>query len=64
MSLLSSILLPQIEKELLALEPDIAQFIVAQLKNMSADIVVWAEKKMNIDLNGDGVIGHDTSEEN
>ena len=64
MSLFSSIILPKLEKELMALEPEIAQFLLNQLKNLGAEVVMWAESKINVDLNGDGLIGHDTSEEN
>lgn len=46
MSLFSSIILPRLQKELIALEPEIARFIVGQLKSMSAELVIWAEKKL------------------
>lgn len=57
MSLLSSIILPKLERELVQLTPDIQQFLVAQLKIVAAELVEWAESKINVDLNGDGVIG-------
>lgn len=57
MSLLSSILLPKLEKELLSLEPDVARFILRQLKVFSAEVIEWAEDKLDMDLNGDGFIG-------
>jgi len=57
MSLISALLLPQLEKELVNLEPQIAQFLLGQLKNVAADVIDWAEIKLNTDLNGDGNIG-------
>lgn len=51
MSLLSSIILPKLERELLAVEPQIAQFLVSQLKSLGADVVSWAEKKLNVSGN-------------
>jgi hypothetical protein len=46
MSLLSAIILPKLEKELLAIEPNIAQFIIQQVKSVGDDIVMWAEQKL------------------
>lgn len=57
MSLLSSIILPKLERELVQLTPDIQQFLLAQLKIVAGEIIEWAESKINVDLNGDGVIG-------
>lgn len=57
MSLLSSILLPKLEDELIKLSPDIQRFLLTQLKSLGADVIEWAETKINVDLNGDGVIG-------
>lgn len=62
MSLLSSIIVPKLERELLALEPEVSQFIIKQLKIFAAEIVEWAEEKINLDLNGDGLIGDDSEE--
>ena len=59
MSLFSSLILPHLERELLALEPQLAQFLLNQLKNAADEVVVWAESKLNTDLNGDGLIGRD-----
>ena len=58
MSLLSSILLPKLEKELVALEPEAYQFLLSQLKMFASEIASWAEQKINVDLNGDGIIGN------
>jgi len=57
MSLLSSIILPKLERELVQLTPDIQQFLLAQLKIVAGEVIEWAESKINVDLNGDGVIG-------
>lgn len=59
MSLFSSLILPYLEKELLNTEPQVATFILNQLKNCGAEVVLWAERKMNVDLNGDGKIGNE-----
>lgn len=64
MSLFSAIILPKLEKEIMAMEPEIAQFLLNQLKNLGAEVVMWAESKIHVDLNGDGLIGQDKSEEN
>lgn len=64
MSLLSSILLPRLEKELIALEPDIAEFLIKQLKNLAEEVIEWSEKKVGVDMNGDGLIGDDKEESN
>lgn len=47
MSLFSSVILPHIEKELIALEPEIAKFFLGQIKSVSVDILNWVEKKTN-----------------
>ncbi len=57
MSLLSSIILPKLERELVQLTPDIQQFLLAQLKIVAGELIEWAESKLNIDLNNDGTIG-------
>ena len=57
MSLLSSIILPKLERELVQLTPDIQQFLLAQLKIVAGEVIEWAESKINVDLNGDGKIG-------
>ncbi|HHF7341065.1 TPA: hypothetical protein ACPSKZ_000668 [Legionella anisa] len=57
MSLFSSIILPQLERELVRLEPQIAQFLVGQLKKVASEVVEWAESKTNVDINGDGKVG-------
>lgn len=57
MSLLSSIIIPRLEAELLAMSPELSQFLLSQIKICGREIVDWAEKKMNVDLNGDGIIG-------
>lgn len=46
MSLLSAIILPKLEKELIALEPQIAQLVLSQLKSIGADFMVWVEQKI------------------
>jgi len=57
MNYLVSLLIPILEKELLALEPQVAQFLLNELKKLSQELVNWAELKLNADLNGNGKIG-------
>ncbi len=54
MSLLSSIILPKLEKELIALEPEIAQFLINQLKILGTEVALWAENKLHITTNSQG----------
>jgi hypothetical protein len=49
MSLLSAIILPKLEKELVSLKPEIASFALHQLKYIAEEIIAWAEKKADID---------------
>ena len=46
MSLLSAILIPRIESEILKQEPVIAQFIIQQLHALATDVITWAESKL------------------
>lgn len=48
MSLLSAIILPKLEKELIVLEPEIAKLLFAQAKSIGMEITAWAEKKLQI----------------
>lgn len=62
MSLLSSVILPMLEKEIVDLEPQIAAFALRQLKSVAEEVIEWVEKKSNLDINGDGLIGDDKDE--
>jgi len=62
MSLFSSMLQPILERELKSLEPEIADFLLNLLKNMSNEVLAWAEEKLHADLNNDGVIGEPKNE--
>lgn len=57
MSLLSSIILPMIERELVQAAPELSEALLKQIKALGSIMVEWAESKLNIDINGDGVIG-------
>lgn len=46
MSLLSSIILPKLEKELVAIEPEITKFLLGQLHSLATEVITWAENKM------------------
>lgn len=45
MSLLSALILPKLEKELIALEPQIASFVVTQLEILGKDLLSWIDSK-------------------
>jgi len=59
MSVLSSVILPRLTKELLVLEPEVAMFILKHMKALAHDVIEWAEEKLHIDLDGDGKIGEE-----
>lgn len=46
MSLLSSIILPKLEAELLAQEPAIAEFLVKQAHALATEVIAWAQAKV------------------
>lgn len=45
MSLLSSIILPKLEAELIAQEPVIAEFLVKQAHTLATEVIDWAQSK-------------------
>lgn len=45
MSLLSAIILPKLEKELIALEPVIASFVLKELQTIAETVITWIESK-------------------
>jgi hypothetical protein len=57
MSIISSLLIPMLEKELAALEPIAQQAIINLVKGLGHEVVAWAESKLHIDIDGDGKIG-------
>lgn len=57
MSLLSSIVIPMIERELAQAAPEISEALLKQIKVLGSLMVEWAESKLNVDINGDGIIG-------
>lgn len=48
MSLLSLVILPMLEKELVALEPAAGQFLLNQLKMIGEDVMQWAAEKLHV----------------
>lgn len=46
MSLLSSIILPKLEAELVNQEPAIAEFLVKQAHTLATEVIAWAEAKL------------------
>lgn len=61
MSLLSSFirnqLLKVVEQEIAEHAPEAKQVAIEQMKAFGEEVVEWAEKKLNADINGDGQIG-------
>ncbi|HEY2811754.1 MAG TPA: hypothetical protein VGJ00_10260 [Rhabdochlamydiaceae bacterium] len=47
MSLFSSIILPQLEKELIAASPEISAFIIKQLGSIAMEVMHWVNEKSN-----------------
>jgi hypothetical protein len=48
MSILSSLILPELEKQLIAYEPMLADFAVKQLHKLGSELVAYAESKMGM----------------
>ncbi len=63
MSLFSKFILPKLEQEIVNIEPQIAEFVLKQMKIAAHEVIEWIEKKAHIDVNGDGAIGQDKDEE-
>lgn len=61
MSLLSNFirnnLLKALEEELIELTPELKAVALRELRELGQKVVEWAEEKLDVDLNGDGVIG-------
>lgn len=57
MSLISAIILPMLEKELAKATPELTALALTELKSIGNEVVKWAEEKLNMDINGDGLIG-------
>lgn len=62
MSLLSSIILPLVEKQLAEVAPELTNAALIALKAVGKELVEWAETKLNVDINGDGIIGDSDGE--
>lgn len=45
MSWLSSVLIHQLEKELIAMEPEIAHFMIEQIQKVGSHVLDWVDKK-------------------
>lgn len=43
MSLLSSIILPSLERQLSSVSPEVAEFFVDQLSNIATEVAEWIE---------------------
>lgn len=47
MSLLSSLILPELEKQLVSIEPLLAQFIFQQLRDIGQELVSYVDNDQN-----------------
>ncbi len=45
MSWISSVLVAQLERELIAMEPEIAHYILEQVQEIGSHIMTWIDKK-------------------
>lgn len=52
MSLLTSFIIPELEKELMEVEPIIASFLVKKIKAEAAELLQWIESKTHLELKG------------
>ncbi len=61
MSLLSTFirnnLIKALEEELLSHSPELKDLALREVRELGQQVVEWAEKKLNVDINGDGKIG-------
>jgi len=62
MGFISGILISMLEKELAAQTPEVEQFVLQLLDKLGKDLIGYVERKVNVDLNGDGVIGDSNHE--
>jgi len=46
MSLLSSLIIPHLEDQLVQYEPEIAHFILIQIKNIGGELLDWTTNKI------------------
>jgi hypothetical protein len=52
MSLLTSFIIPELEKELIEVEPIIASFLVKKIKAEASELLQWIESKAHLELKG------------
>lgn len=45
MSLLSAVILPKLEKELMLMEPEIAECALKIIKMIADEVIIWLEQK-------------------
>ncbi len=50
MSLLTSLIIPELEKELMEVEPIIASFLIKKLKKEAGELLQWIESKAHLEL--------------
>jgi len=55
MSLFTDVMLPQIEIELKNVDPDIAKFLIEQIRNVALEVVEWADSKLKFDTKEKGI---------
>lgn len=50
-------LIKAFESELVNMTPELKDLSLREIKDLGSQVVAWAEKKLNIDINGNGKIG-------
>jgi hypothetical protein len=56
-SFIRNIVFKVLEEEFTKLAPEIKDVALRELKELGQNVIDWAEKKINIDIDGDGKIG-------
>jgi hypothetical protein len=62
MSLFSSIILPHLEKKLIALEPEIAHFILDELEDLGQSLFDWIGNKARRAADKEPMMPHEEEE--
>lgn len=57
MNVISSFIMSSLEKELVNVEPQVADFLIAQIRILAQEILIWVENKTHLQSNGEGIIG-------
>lgn len=47
MSLLSSVILPEVEKSLVGMKPEMIRFLMSQVQTIGSELLEWVERKLD-----------------